>query len=542
MLGRVNHIDFYYPGAQYIFRDVSIEIPEGITAIIGDNGSGKSTLLNILAGELSPNAGSVDSLHDYIYIHQDVLGGVYKNIIDIFGYLECFESILKVENGEFSEDIFDSIGENWNIENDIFSFIYKNSFIEATLIDVDSENSIREFLCRDLSYFSQGEIINLHILSLKYRNPHVILMDEPTNNLDAESRELLYSYIKESGKSFIMISHDRSLLQLADTVIDVYKNIDGFSKVDIFHGNIDEYDEAIENHNAIVERKVTNAKKSLKDARRRWVEAQEIISRNKSKVWKDDQPDTVLALAKEASNNAADKLREIRQSRLDNSKNNYIEEQKNFRKKKEIYFKFESEVSNGHRQLLNISSSISSGSKVYIFSGDRVRISGRNGSGKTRLIADVYNAILSEDNKYEKKNTKYSVESYGCSVGYIPQVISFEAGATLQDLIRSKNSEISYTEMRNKLAELLFSGGFIDRELSGLSGGEKVRACMAYIVLSEKVPDVLIMDEPTNNLDVSSIDWLAEVVNIFPGAVILVSHDQYFCEKINIDITIEVEK
>ena len=540
MIFRANAIDFYYPGSQYIFRNLSIDIPEGITAIIGDNGSGKSTLLNILVGDLEIKSGSVESSGNYMYIRQDISGIEYKNILDIFGVLECFEAILKVENGEFSEDIYDAIGDHWNIENDIFSFIYRNSFVEATLINKEDEHDIRKFLTRDLGYFSQGEIVNLIILSIKYWDPAVVLMDEPTNNLDAESRESLYLYIKNSNKSFIIISHDYSLLRLVDTVVDVHKNLDGVSLVDIFYGNIDEYDKEMEHHNSIVEKRVVNAKKSLKNAKRRWVEAQEIISRNKSKVWKDDQPDTVLALAKEASNNAADKLREIRRSKLNDSLSRYTEEQKKFRKKKEIYFKFYVESNKNDRLLLSISSINPSGSKVYISFGDRLRILGSNGSGKTRLITDIYNSILSKC--FDKKNSKYIVESYGCSVEYIPQSIVFDPKLTLQDIIRLRNSEISYIEMRNKLAELLFPGDFIDRELCTLSGGEKVRACIASIFLSEKFPDLLIMDEPTNNLDIQSIDWLAKAVSIFPGAVIFVSHDEYFCEKINITSTIEVEK
>ena len=371
-------------------------------------------------------------------------------------------------------------------------------------------------------------------------DPAVVLMDEPTNNLDAESRESLYLYIKNSNKSFIIISHDYSLLRLVDTVVDIHKDLGGVSVADIFYGNIDEYDKEMEHYNSIVEKKVVDAKKSLKNAKRRWVEAQEIISRNKSKVWKDDQPDTVLALAKEASNNAADKLREIRRSKLNDSLSRYTEEQKKFRKKKEIYFKFYIESNKNGRQLLSISSINPSDSKVYISFGDRLRILGSNGSGKTRLITDIYNSILSKC--FDKKNSKYIVEPYECSVEYIPQSIVFDPKLTLQDIIRLRNSEISYIEMRNKLAELLFPGNFIDRELCTLSGGEKVRACIASIFLSEKFPDLLIMDEPTNNLDIQSIDWLAKAVSIFPGAVIFVSHDEYFCEKINITSTIEVEK
>ena len=164
-----------------------------------------------------------------------------------------------------------------------------------------------------------------------------------------------------------------------------------------------------------------------------------------------------------------------------------------------------------------------------ILSGpEHLRITGANGSGKTTLLEAIAHA---KDPEYRSSVQPAYRVVYCLEGAYIPQRILLQS-------VQRANPGVSEQHLRDQLARLLFRRESVHHKTGELSGGERFRAAVAQVLLADPVPQLLMLDEPTNNLDISSVDWLVQVLNLYTGAIILVSHDEDFCRRIRIDRTL----
>ena len=171
-----------------------------------------------------------------------------------------------------------------------------------------------------------------------------------------------------------------------------------------------------------------------------------------------------------------------------------------------------------------------------ILSGpEHLRITGANGSGKTTLLEAIAHA---KDPEYRSPvQPAYRVD-YCLEGAYIPQRITLDPQLTLLQSVQRANPGVSEQHLRDQLARLLFRRESVHHKTGELSGGERFRAAVAQVLLADPVPQLLILDEPTNNLDISSVDWLVQALEAHTGALIVVSHDEDFCRRIRIDRTL----
>ena len=171
-----------------------------------------------------------------------------------------------------------------------------------------------------------------------------------------------------------------------------------------------------------------------------------------------------------------------------------------------------------------------------ILSGpEHLRITGANGSGKTTLLEAIAHA---KDPEYRSPvQPAYRVD-YCLEGAYIPQRISLDPELTLLQCVQRANPGVSEQHLRDQLARLLFRRESVHHKTGELSGGERFRAAVAQVLLADPVPQLLMLDEPTNNLDISSVDWLVQALEAYTGALIVVSHDEDFCRRIRIDRTL----
>ena len=173
-----------------------------------------------------------------------------------------------------------------------------------------------------------------------------------------------------------------------------------------------------------------------------------------------------------------------------------------------------------------------------ILSGpEHLRITGANGSGKTTLLNAIAHA--GDADYLSPVQPTYRVE-YCIEGAYVPQRISLDPRLTLLQCVQQANPGVSEQRLRDQLARLLFRRESVHRKTGDLSGGERFRAAVAQVLLADPVPQLLMLDEPTNNLDISSVDWLVQALNAYTGALIVVSHDEDFCRRIRIDRTLNL--
>ena len=572
----IAHLHFAHPSQPPLFVDLSAVFSVPLTGLIGDNGCGKTTLMRLILGDLTPSSGSLAAPARMAYLPQDLGLDREQTLAELCGISEILRALQAVESGEYSPELYETIGDNWDVEERTLAALATYGFTPAALIDRDNPEAIRALFARSMRSFSGGEAVIAALASLMISDPEFILLDEPTNNLDSAAKAQLFTALEALPCPALIISHDRDLLERMHMIAELHADRQGLAHLRLFEGNYSTYRQALETEQQAAQRRVSEAKNRVRSAHREWVHAQEIISKNMAQVWKDDQPDTILALTKDASRQAAAKLRVLRIGKQEQAQEEYQNAQDEVRVQEKIYAELSQQPLPAGRKVLELhradsrrvdsrvsreTFTVQQPTKVdslhfspieadsecnqgtpaehpehLILSGpEHLRITGANGSGKTTLLEAIAHA---KDPEYRSPvQPAYRVD-YCLEGAYIPQRISLDPELTLLQCVQRANPGVSEQHLRDQLARLLFRRESVHHKTGELSGGERFRAAVAQVLLADPVPQLLMLDEPTNNLDISSVDWLVQALEAYTGALIVVSHDEDFCRRIRIDRTL----
>ena len=568
----LDHISYAHPTQPPLFADLSAVFSAPLTGLIGDNGCGKTTLMRLILGELTPDSGSLAAPERMAYLPQDLGLDREQTLAELCGISETLRALQAVESGEYSPELYEVIGDNWDVEERTLATLATYGFTPATLVDRDNPEAIRALFTRDMRSFSGGEAVIAALASLMVSDPEFILLDEPTNNLDSVAKAQLFETLEVLPCPALIISHDRDLLERMNVIAELHADRQGLAHLRLFEGNYSTYRQALDTEQQAAQRRVSEAKNRVRSTHREWVQAQEIISKNMAQVWKDDQPDTILALAKDASRQAAAKLRVLRVGKQEQAQEAYQKAQEQVRAQEKIYAELSQQPLPAGRKVLELSRvdssqvsretfTVQQPAKVdslhfspaeannesqqgtpaerpehLILSGpEHLRITGANGSGKTTLLEAIAHA---GDADYRSPvQPAYRVD-YCIKGAYIPQRIALDPELTLLQSVQRANPGVSEQHLRDQLARLLFRRESVHHKTGELSGGERFRAAVAQVLLADPMPQLLMLDEPTNNLDISSVNWLVQALEAYTGALIVVSHDEDFCRRIRIDRTL----
>ena len=500
--------------ANEILNSVSLSVNENEKiAIIGKNGSGKSTLMKIISGEVAADSGrrivqnliSVEMLaqnpnFNATFSVRDALNNELKEIFDAISEYEKSGVLLAndPENKEILKEQerllkFIEAKDGWNIEHKIERIL--------------QEFKLKEYENRPICSLSGGEIRRVALGALILKKPDVLLLDEPTNHLDVYMVKFLEDMLKSSNQSIVFISHDRYFIDaLATRCVEVED-----ASLKNFEGGYANYLTKKEEILASLAKSHETLLKQLKAEEewlRRGVKAR--LKRNEGRK------ERVLAMREEAKKNPG-VIRRVRLE-LERASKNFNQVQSQNRKKMLFEFK-------------NLSKSID-GKVLFekfdarVLQGERIAIVGRNGSGKSTLLKILLGL---------EKPSSGEIKRGEVSIGYFDQarnvldddkslIETFCPNGGDHVLVRGRNMHV-YGYLKN----FLFPKEFLDKKIGVLSGGEKNRVALA--MLFTKTYDVLVLDEPTNDLDIATINILEDYLQSFEGAILLVSHDRYFVDK-----------
>ena len=495
-------------GDDVILHSIDFEIrnTEKI-AIVGRNGCGKTTLLKLISGEVEmekldsdesafiAKAGNpeIGYLKQIAFDDPDVT--LEQEVRKCFVKMDERKAELARAAAELEHDYSDEKVARYTAMEEAFKddggYYYEKEY-EVMIRKFGFSDDERKKPIRD---FSGGQQTKIAFIKLLLSKPDILLLDEPTNHLDVTTIEWLEGYLKSYPKAVVVVSHDRMFL---DNVVDVVYEIE--------YGTARRYPG---NYTNFIARKKENYDKQMKDhiAQQKEIERlQRMVTRFKGKPTK-----TAMAQSKQK---AIDRMVIIEAPDKYDNKTFHA----NFQPEKETGndVLYTSELAIGYDHPLSVVS-------LDLKRGEKLGILGGNGLGKSTFLKTIVGKIPALSGEYR----------FGTNVqiGYFDQQMAmYTSNKTVLDDFWDEYPNLTETEARNALGAFLFSGEDVFKNVNMLSGGEKVRLALCKILKTR--PNVLVLDEPTNHMDIVGKETLESMLKDYKGTLIFVSHDRYFMKKV----------
>ncbi|MCE7081941.1 ABC-F family ATP-binding cassette domain-containing protein [Streptomyces sp. ST2-7A] len=511
-------LTFRWSDGTPVVEGLSLTIGRGRTGLVGANGSGKSTLLRLFAGLLRPHGGSVGVVGRLAHLPQELVLDTDLRVEHVLGIAERRAALRAIEAGDPDERHFETIGDDWDVEERA----------RATLDSLGLDHLDPD---REVGRMSGGETVLLGLAARLLERPDVLLLDEPTNNLDLFARRRLHEAVAgyRSGV-LIVVSHDADLLEGVDGIVELRPG-GGTTR---YGGGWTAMTEALETRREAADRALRSAES---DVRRRRRDLEDTRLRIGSRTRHDRNPGVrgsvpriVAGARKRAAQESAGKLRGVHEERLEEARERLDEAEEAARREEEIRVDLPHTAVPAGRTVLTLRGvRLPRGGAgrldLEVRGPERVALIGRNGSGKSTLLH-----VLAGESEPAAGEARTLVPTR-----YLPQ---------RQDVLDDALSIVGNIErvapgaganaVRARLARFLFRGARADRLVGTLSGGERFRACLAALMLAEPAPHLLMLDEPTNNLDPASVRQLTGALAAYRGALLVASHDRTFLEAIGV--------
>jgi ATPase subunit of ABC transporter with duplicated ATPase domains len=541
-------LSFSWPDGAPVLSGLTVSFGPGRTGLIGVNGSGKSTLLRLIAGELRPGSGLVRARGEVGYLPQAITLGARRTVSDLLGITAARDALHAIEAGETGEAAFAAVGDDWDVEERARAWLDRLGLGRPGLGGVGLDDRVERL--------SGGETILVALAALFLRRPDIMLLDEPTNNLDLDARRRLYDAVASWSGVMVIVSHDRELLTLVDQIADL-----SGGEVRIYGGDLAAYTELLAAEQAAAERAVTAASADVRQQHRDLVDAevkQARRDRQGRKVAASGGLPRIVAYArKRAAQETAGRSHGLHAERLQAARDRLKAAEQAVRDDAEIRVEVPGTAVPAGRTVLTVtglagthwhpafaaahalaadragaatdadpaaamdSAAAQPGvlAEFIVRGPERIALVGPNGAGKTTLLRAITGLA-------GRAGVDVRLDAV---VGYLPQRLDIlDDSLSVVDNVRAAAPAASVNEVRASLARFLFRGERADRRAGTLSGGERFRAVLAALLLARPAPQLLLLDEPTNNLDMASVRQLSQALEGYRGAILMASHDVPF--------------
>ncbi|MBP1222713.1 ribosomal protection-like ABC-F family protein [Flavobacterium sp. 1355] len=497
-------------------------------ALIGNNGVGKSTLLKIISGELQASDGLLKLDSKPYYVPQIFGQFNHLTISEALRIEDKLNALREILEGNVTETNLNTLDDDWTIEDRC-----KEAMVYWQLQDLD--------FTQKLESLSGGQKTKVFLAGISIHQPQLILLDEPSNHLDLAGRTLLYNFIQNTTSTLIVVSHDRKLLNLLNRVYELTKN-----GITIYGGNYDFYAEQKQIENNALSQDIQSKEKALRKAKEKERETmerqQKLDSRGKKKQEKAGVSRIMMNTLRNNAENSTSKTKSMHAEKI----GGISQELQELRSGLPEIDKMKFGLNNAdlhHGKTLFTATNVNYGYNddllwqenlnFQILSGERIALKGANGSGKTTLIKIITGTLPPKQGNIYAATWKsvYIDQDYSL----IDNLLSVYEQAEKFNI-----SGLQVHDIRMRLNRFLFPQNDLDKSCSSLSGGEKMRLILCCLTINNESPDLIILDEPTNNLDIQNIEILTTAINEYQGTLIVISHDEYFLEQINIKKTINL--
>lgn len=521
----LQHVSFQLRNGDQLFTNITAQFSYRLQALVGINGVGKSVLGKIICHDLIPESGSVSYSGSLAYVPQQWEGRPEDSILEVLGLADAIASIEKIQSNTPTDEDFDRAEGWWDWQTQLDTVLKTVGFTAPLNID------------RSIGTFSGGEQVRILWASALLKNSDWIIFDEPTNHLDAVGRKTFLDWLSATQHQCLLITHDRALLDQVEAIFEltptqVIKHVGDYEQ---FLGAKQTRWKTQQTQLSLARREqkriANKAQEALEKQQQRAAQGKATAAnRNWSKLEKD--------AAKEAAQNALKNQKRLRENRKQTSASVVERAEVNREWFDPIEFELNESYLPDTKKVLSLSEAQAGYDEALhlplnlnLHGSFRLHIKGPNGSGKSALLKAIAG-----------RETLYSGDSQvSVSHRYLDQHFNrFKASLRAVDIVLSQQPQLTNQQARDRLALLRLRNIKADVPFGQLSGGEQLKVVLVSQLLSLTPPQLLLLDEPTNHLDLDSLHALENALSVYKGAIIVVSHDDYFVKSLSITHEIEL--
>ncbi|OUD08488.1 ABC transporter [Marivivens niveibacter] len=513
----IANLTWQTPSNNTFFDDLTLTFGPGRTGLVGRNGTGKSTLLRLIAGELAPVGGSITGSSSIGHLRQSADEASATSVADLFGVTDQLRILSRAEHGEATAD--DLAVADWTLE----------ARLEAALTSLGLDLSPNT----KMSSLSCGQRTRAALAALLFADPDVLLLDEPTNHLDRAGREYMMNVLRGWTGCVIVASHDRTLLECMDAIVELTS-----LGAKTYGGPYSAY-------RAAKQAELRKAKDNLALAQRNKAATVARAQRAAERKARTDrqgkqlrasgsQSKLLLDVAKERSEVSGGSAARLRDRRAKEAAADLNAAEEAIEVLEPLNIEIPPSGLASTRQVLDVDRiTFGHDASVPIFTNvsfaiqgpERLAIGGANGTGKSTLLSCI-------EGKLQPQFGKIAVH---VPITLIDQEMSFlDPEETVREAFARLDPTATENERRATLARFLFRGNDADQQVASLSGGQKMRAGLACSLGHSEPRQLLLLDEPSNHLDIAAVETLETALRAYDGAIVVVSHDQAFLNRIGV--------
>lgn len=507
-----------------ILNDINITFKAGKYGLIGNNGCGKTTLLKLIIGQLTPTHGHITASGTIGYLPQSTPKDA-TTVADALGISHQLNALNNIENGTACSSDFDTLNNQWDIREQATVALHK--FGLGTL------NPYRQ-----LHTLSGGQVTRAHLAGAFLKKNNVLVLDEPSNHCDQDTRKTLLKTLQSDNRCVILASHDRTLLNHMDWIIELTPL--GLIKT---HGNYDTHHQQRQLEKAAAQQQLQTHQQALNkgiqsiqsriekhqqaQAKGRRAKSAEIKAKGrydkigfKSQQGRSEKTNKkILTQANRIKNtlqtqlsNSASKIESTHQIKL-SQLSTYVAKDKPIVTISDMSFNYNEQT-------------LFKDFNLSIIGPKRAALTGNNGTGKSTLLKLIYGSLQPKQG---------SINLHISKVAYIDQETQrLSPHKTILENFCTQNPGTTLTEAYRQLDHFLFRAQRANTPCKDLSGGERIRALLAIELMQQPTPQLLLLDEPSNHLDIESLEVIERCLQHYNGALIVASHDKHFIESLHV--------
>lgn len=508
----VDRVSFVLPDGNSLFTEISCIFTRHRMGLVGRNGVGKSVLGRILAGELAPTTGTCTRSGTVYYLAQQVSDQRQQTVAGLAGVQPILDALGRIEAGSTCPKDFDTVAERWDIRQQLAAELTRQQ-----LGHLHANTPARAL--------SGGEAMRVALIGAVLSEADFLILDEPSNHLDRPSRQALIRQLQDWHKGLLVISHDRVLLDTMQSIVELSP-----LGLQSYGGNYTFYRQQKAQERASAEARLQQRKLE----RKREKQQQQLLhdrhnhrtAGNVRQAKTANQAKILLDRGKERSDHSSARLRQQQLAAREVSDQLIREAAAAIAQEAEIVLHASPGRQNLPRQIavlddvvLPFFANCHTPIRLNLIGGQRIAVVGANGSGKSTLLKVVAGELQPESGHCQRF----------LEVAYLDQrLCTLRPEQTVIEQLQAVNPITDEATLRTWLAQLGLDASRLAVAASKLSGGERMKAALAVVLYAAEPPQLLLLDEPDNHLDLNSVQALETMLNQYQGTMMVVSHDEAF--------------